>query len=151
MDAFEACVSCARYIRRTETACPFCRSTHTPSAPRARRPSRRMSRSAWLATTLVSGLALAGCSGASIPGDPSTENPTEGMEDASADTAGEAGTDTSTDDGATQDAFPAQTADSGVLAEDAGQEDSGQHTGWHGCYGSPPARPERRARTSAAA
>ncbi len=64
MDPYEACRSCACYIKRFEVRCPFCGAPHTWSARGATTPSR-MSRARWLA--LGSSLVVAGCGGASDP------------------------------------------------------------------------------------
>jgi hypothetical protein len=71
MIAFEACVSCCRHIKMEEVACPFCGVSHTPAASSASRRTPRLSRAAWLATTLASSVVLAGCTNdVNPPGEP---------------------------------------------------------------------------------
>jgi hypothetical protein len=65
MHTFRSCASCACYVRRHESRCPFC-DAPLPSAPPQPAPLRgRMSRAQWFA--LGSTLVTAGCSSSSAP------------------------------------------------------------------------------------
>jgi hypothetical protein len=135
MDAFELCVSCARHIKRAECACPFCGAPHTSGAPTPRRGAR-VSRAAWLATTL----ALVGCSSASSSGSSLQKGPAKEAGAAADADVSEAASEQDAADQAEasteQDALPE------AASEDAG-EDAGYDAGWHTCYGAPPMRAER--------
>ena len=136
MDAFEPCARCARHIKTREAACPFCGSARTPGASVPRRQAPRVSRAAWLASTL----ALAGCSAAVSP----AESPAE-SDAATSDAAKDVQTRGPSDDAATDDeaskVAEASYDDAGAEAGyDAGAE---AEAGWHPCYGAPPARLER--------
>ena len=58
------CASCARHVRVSETACPFCAAPLVPSATTARSaaPGKRLSRAAMFALG-ASAAAVAACSG----------------------------------------------------------------------------------------
>jgi len=154
MDAFEACAVCARHIKREESACPFCRAPHSPSAPAARRPIPRVSRAAWLVTTMASSLAVAACGGATL-GDPPKGNHATGesAEQEGSDASDPEGGARVADDGAAWAPIdaPFVVGDAGqVVAEasvfaDADLYDAGEDVGWVGCYGAPPVRLERNA------
>jgi hypothetical protein len=155
MDAFEVCISCSRHINRVEAACPFCGAPHVARASTAVRRAPRLSRATWLATTLASSLAVAGCTAEVAPsGEPSTENDSGGTSDGKAhqvaDSGGkdsgvaEASEEASLADAAEEDATEAEaTLDAGTEAE--------AEAGWHTCYGAPPARLERMQRGTLAA
>ena len=154
MDAFEACAVCARHIKRVESACPFCHAPHSPSAPAARRATPRVSRAAWLATTLASSLAVTGCGGATI-GDPKENHPNgTSAEQEEADASDSDAGELVADDAAAWAPFDAPfvvTGDAGLVVyeasvyPDAEPYDAGDDVGWVGCYGAPPARLERTA------
>jgi hypothetical protein len=146
MIAFEVCTSCSRHIKSVEAACPFCGTSHAPHVSRAVRRAPRMSRAAWLATTLASSLLVAGCTAEVAPsGEPSSENDAGGAPDAKAqqqypDAAKDAvARETSAEDAAEEE----PSADAGLDAADAAAE---AEAGWHTCYGAPPARLERTQR-----
>ena len=62
------CPSCARHVRSTESACPFCASARVPSLAAApRSPAKRLSRAALFALG-ASAAAVAACSGSVTPG-----------------------------------------------------------------------------------
>ena len=62
------CPSCARHVRSTESACPFCATARIPSAaPAPRSPAKRLSRAALFALG-ASAAAVAACSGSVAPG-----------------------------------------------------------------------------------
>jgi hypothetical protein len=138
MDAFEVCLACRRHIKKVESSCPFCGANHAPRRPRAGRPTPRLSRAGWLASALASSLAVASCGGEALPG-PSPEESRAQRTDAAAE-----GEPTGAD--AAEPPADAEV-DVGVDAtgiEDAGAPlDAGHDSGWHGCYGCPPARLER--------
>jgi hypothetical protein len=169
MDAFEACAACARHIKRVESACPFCHAPHSPSAPAARRPIPRVSRAAWLvttlATTMASSLAVAGCGGVTLGDPPKGHHATgESAEQEAADASDRDVREIVADDAGVWPAFDAPfvvTGDAGLVVDeasvyaeagyypDAGYDadlyDAGDDVGWVGCYGAPPARLERTA------
>jgi hypothetical protein len=61
------CPSCARHVRATESACPFCATARVPSAaPVTRTPGQRLSRAALFALG-ASAAAVAACSGSVTP------------------------------------------------------------------------------------
>ena len=62
------CLSCARHVRASETACPFCAAALVASATStlARSPSKRLSRAALFALG-ASAAAVAACSGSVTP------------------------------------------------------------------------------------
>ncbi|HSO31983.1 MAG TPA: hypothetical protein VLT33_05690 [Labilithrix sp.] len=65
------CPSCARHVRASEEACPFCAAALTPAregAPLARTPARRLSRAALFA--LGAGAAAVGACGGESVGSP---------------------------------------------------------------------------------
>ncbi|MGH7297582.1 MAG: hypothetical protein ACRELB_21775 [Polyangiaceae bacterium] len=134
MDAFEACRCCARHIKKVETTCPFCGAAHTSHAPSPPRRRPRVSRGAWLATTLASSIAIAGCSSTS-PSDPGGGAGGTGSDTGSDAKADHSSTDAASDGGAIADAARDADADAG--------DDAEAEAGWHTCYGAPPARLER--------
>jgi hypothetical protein len=155
----QVCVTCGQFIKSLEPTCPFCGAHHAPrlAAPPRRLP--RVSRAAWLATTLASGLAL-GCSGAVTPvpgggsGNPTgdfTHMDSDSGDDALAEEPGDTGADVPAVE---LDAWPPADV---VVASDGGSDapldvviapvdaatDVVEDLGWHTCYGAPPRRVER--------
>jgi len=160
MDLFEACSVCARHIKRVESRCPFCLSPHASSAPLAHPRTPRVSRAAWLVTTLASSLAVAGCGGA-VTGDHPKGNHTNGESaEQPLDDGGDSdGSEVALDEAGVLPPYdaPYVVGDAGVVDEasalgeagyDADLYDAGYDAGWVGCYGAPPARLERAPRGS---
>ncbi len=129
MNAFEPCASCARHIKRSECVCPFCGTPHRPGPAEARPRAPRVSRAAWLVTTLT----LVGCSSASTSGSTSEKD---------ASPADQADSASQLDGGGHGQADAADTEEASV-EQDAAAEDAGHEAGWHTCYGAPPMRRER--------
>jgi hypothetical protein len=131
------CTTCSRHIKAIELSCPFCNAPHATSSATPLRALPRLSRAHWL--VLGSSLAVAGCSGAIAP-------TSTGDADASKDLAQQA--QAAGDDAAAEDADASLAEDAGpaiVVDYDAAYT---YDSAYHGCYGSPPARLERIARTS---
>jgi hypothetical protein len=114
----------------------------------------RVSRAAWLATTLASSLAVAGCGGAVADHPKGNHANGESAEQPLDDAGDSEGGEVVADEGGdapfvTGDA--AQGEEAGVLVEagyDADLYDAGYDAGWVGCYGAPPPRLERAPRRS---
>jgi hypothetical protein len=115
-----ACPSCARHVRVTEPACPFCGDALSEAFQEARAPqppALRLTRAALFAFGTGAMAVASGCSSSSTP---TTDSGTVAPGDAGAEDAGQVG-----------------AADSGAPSSDAGSGfDSG---GLAPVYGSPPA------------
>ncbi|MFN7696980.1 MAG: hypothetical protein ACK6CU_19950 [Deltaproteobacteria bacterium] len=124
------CSSCARHIRATENACPFCHAVLEPSPTTATGPSvGRLGRAALFAfgaaaTTAALATATEGCSSPTTPADASAAIDSGGPgplyggpPDTGATDAGATETDAGTTDAGTADAG---TADAGTADPDAG-------------------------------
>ena len=127
------CPSCARHVRSSERACPFCRSAlSTDLAARAvPGTTQRLSRAA--AFTFAASLAATGCASDPVPNDAATVT----------DTGSDAGT-IVTDTGPADTGAPTDTgapADTGTQADAGAPVDAGKDGSIGVRYGSPP-RPD---------
>src|SRR5215510_15123104 len=62
MDALIACEGCARHVRASESACPFCRTARTPSEIAPRPVPRRLGRAATFAFGAALATSVTACS-----------------------------------------------------------------------------------------
>lgn len=126
MSNLAACPHCARHVRASDPACPFCGGTIDGLAPRSPSVVARVTRLA-----LFTGAALVGSAcGTAVHGD-----------DAGADSAvaSDAGADGGVDAGTPSD-DAGGSSDAGGPADDAGTpiEDAGVDAGFFPPYGAPP-------------
>jgi hypothetical protein len=120
------CPSCARHVRASERACPFCRSMLPSTLASKAIPgaTQRLSRAA--AFTFAATLAATGCSDDPAPPADAAVLDTGNPSDTGTDTG--SATDTGTDTGSATDAgFPAD--DGGIVAMYGGPPDSGADSG----------------------
>jgi hypothetical protein len=142
--SFIACPSCARHIRSTEPACPFCQSPSPPAFRSVRVPAPprlRLSRAA-LAFGASALAATYGCGGTS-----GSVLEDAGVDDGSMDVAQDRDTDADCLSGALYGGFPGDGCH-GHSAPDAAVNDAGrQSDGYppnycdvisHAAYGAPP-------------
>ena len=128
------CPSCARHVRRTESACPFCRGALAfADAPLPRLPEVRLGRAATFAFGAAVATSVAACSGSAVPayGAPAIDT---GM----VDSGGTTDAASSVDAGTTVDAADVDTgsmaAAYGISPIDAGLDTGGSSSD----YGAPP-------------
>lgn len=134
------CPSCARHVRRAETACPFCGTALSLAPSASRLPTERLGRAAIFAFGAAMATSVAACSTSTTQGTDAATAPDAGGVDASPeDAASPDGGATTSPDAASPDAgvFPPY----GTPPFDSGADDAGlgdQDAGPGLLYGAPP-------------